>query len=143
MSKIFDDERYIKSNIEHTKLTIELLKEYENFFSIAVNKEGIEFNPKLPEEIISTFSLFTVLAIHNYTFETLQTKDDYITIEAGFGKDNIASTLTIPYGAILQIIVDDMIILTNPTASLTKNFASQKIISRNSFKLNPNNKRFF
>ena len=143
MSKIFEDDRYIDSVVNHIQHTIKLLKEYKMFFSIAVNKEAIDFNPPLPDDIISTFSPFTVLAVHNYTFDTLEVLDDTLVIEAGFGKENIGSVLTIPLGAILQIIVDDMIILSNPSASFNKNFHSQKTISKNSFKQNPNNSRFF
>jgi hypothetical protein len=143
MSKIFEDDRYIESIVNHIQETIRLLQEYNSFFSIAVNKDGIEFNPPLPEDIVSNFSPFTILAIHNYTFDTLEIIDDKIRIEAGFGSENIGSVLTIPCCAILQIIVDEMIILSNPSAPLTQNFSVPKIVSKNSFKQNPNNKRFF
>jgi hypothetical protein len=143
MSKIFENESFIQSNITHIKATIRLLQENREFFSIAVNKEGIEFDPKLPEEIMSGFGPFTVFALHNYTFDSIAIEDDYISFEAGFGSENIASRLNIPLCAILQIIVDDMVILSNPTASLPSNFLSSKTVSKNAFKFNPNNKNFF
>jgi hypothetical protein len=143
MLKIIDDQRYLDSVTKHIKLTISLLQENKQFFSLAVNKEGITFEPNLPEDILSNFSPFTVLALHNYTFDSLHIGEDTISFEAGFGKENIPSVLTIPYCAILQVVVEDMVILSNPAASLNKNFLNQKNMSRNAFQLNPNNEKFF
>jgi len=143
MGKIFENEDFINSNVNHIKLTINLLKERNEFFSIAVNREGVSFDPPLPEEIMSSFGPFTIFALHNYTFDSVNMIDDKIQFEAGFGSENVGSILTLPLCAILQIIVDDMIILSNPTASFPANFVSSNTVSKNAFKLNPNNKKFF
>jgi hypothetical protein len=143
MLKIIDDERYLDSVREHIQLTLKLLKESKQFFSIAVNKEGIKFDPELPEELMSNFSPFTVLSLHNYTFDSLEMLEDHIVFEAGFGKENLASTLQIPYCAILQVVVDDIVILSNPAASLSKNFTDHVATSANVFKSNPNNFHLF
>ena len=82
----------------------------------------------------------------NYTFESIILHDEYIEFEAGFGKDNAGSIVTIPYVYIFQIIVDESVLSINPSATIINskndNKISQKQKSINAFKLNPKNKKF-
>lgn len=130
---------------------IEYLINNDQEFSITANIKGASFNPQIPETISQNFSKFTLFALMNYTFETLELHETHIKFEAGFGSENFGSVVTIPLHAIFQIVVDESILFINPTATVEKYFIKkksaeeldQKSRSLNAFKLNTNNKNLF
>lgn len=130
---------------------IEYLINKEEQFSVTANIKGVMFEPQVPESIASHFSQFTLFALMNYTYETLELSEDSISFEAGFGPENFGSLVTIPLGAIFQIIVDDSILFLNPVATVDEHFQNTKQLensnqqerSLNAFKLNKKNEDLF
>jgi len=107
------------------KQIIEYLQDNSEGFSITANIQGVSFEPELPAPISQNFAQFTLFTLANYTFESLQIEDDYITFEAGFGEENFGSFCTIPYFAIFQISMEGSILHINPTATIQKYFLDE------------------
>lgn len=129
---------------------IEYLLNKDEEFSVTANIKGVDFNPAIPESIAKHFSRFTLFALMNYTYETLELTEENISFEAGFGQENFVSTVTIPLNAIFQIVIDESILYINPTATIDKHFEriedkniDQKTRSMNAFKMNKSNKELF
>lgn len=131
---------------------IEYLINKDEEFSVTANIKGVKFEPSIPESISKHFSQFTLFALMNYTYDTLQLSEEDISFEAGFGPENFVSTVTIPLEAIFQIIIDDSILFLNPAATVDEHFKlvkekkenlNQEQRSLNAFKLNKNNQDLF
>jgi hypothetical protein len=130
---------------------IEFLIDKDQEFSITANIKGVGFDPQIPEVISDNFPPFTLFALANYTYETIELTEDYIQFEAGFGAENFGSLVTIPLYCIFQIIVDESILLLNPTATVDKFFRRPKVEnlnkidqqtrSMNAFTMNVKNKK--
>lgn len=131
----------------------EYLINKDEYFSITANINGVSFNPEIPQSIKEQFSAYTLFSLMNYTYDTVVLTQDDISFEAGFGSENFGSKVTIPLNAIFQVIVDESILLINPTATIEKHFAKkeeeelenldQKSRSLNAFKMNNKNKNLF
>ncbi len=127
---------------------IHYLLEHNEEFSVTANINGVNFNPAIPESIRSNFSKFTMFALNNYTYSTIIVSNDYISFEAGFGEENFGSTVTVPFYAVFQLVINDSILFVNPTATVDKYFLKEKISkeenqqsrSRKAFSMNPKNK---
>jgi stringent starvation protein B len=121
---------------------IEYLLNKDEQFSVTANINGVSFDPAIPESIAKNFSRFTLFALMNYTYETLQLTEENISFEAGFGQENFVSTVKVPLNAIFQIVVDESILYINPTATIDAHFdkredsTDQKTRSMNAFKMN-------
>ncbi len=127
---------------------IEYLLNKDQEFSVTANIKGVRFDPAIPAAIAKNFSQFTLFSLMNYTYETLELTEENIKFEAGFGQENFASTVTIPLGAIFQIVVDESILYINPTATVSKFFERKEdqdpaTRSLNAFKMNKKNKDLF
>jgi len=119
-------------------------------FSITANIAGVEFNPPIPESISKNFQHFTLFALANYTYSTIELTDTHISFETGFGAENFGSVVTIPLYAVFQIVIDESILFLNPTATVDKYFEKKEVEledsedqetrSRNAFTLNKKNK---
>ena len=85
----------------------------ERNFGILCKIEEVSFHPELPEDINSEFRPLTLFFLAGYTFETARIENDTLIFEAGFGKDNIGSLVTVPLLSILQVIIDETPVLIN------------------------------
>jgi stringent starvation protein B len=107
----------------------------------------VKFEPSLPKPILDSFSDFTMFALVNYTFSTIDIQNNTISFEASFGRENFICSVSVPFFAIFQIIVDGSILCLNPTAKVDKFFQDTKATkqeqqqrSKNAFIFNPTNK---
>lgn len=134
---------------EYKDLTSQQLKELLDFlvfknvdFGLTANISGMTFTPEIPHEIKKNFTKYTLFTLANYTLESLQLHDKYLTFEAGFGAQNFGSICQVPYYSIFQVNIDNVILFLNPTATVDRYFMSEeeelKQIekSRSAFKLN-------
>ena len=145
---VVEDINYRNLVEEQIQEIIHYLLEHNEEFSITANISGVDFNPKIPETIYKTFSKFTMFTLSNYTYTTIVVSEDYISFEAGFGGENFGATVTIPFYAIFQLVINDSILFVNPTATVEKYFLKsskdekkgQQERSRNAFSMNPKNK---
>lgn len=129
----------------HAKDVIEHLIKRGTAFSILCNIKKISFEPMLPElERLPQFSLFVLVG---YTFESIEVGKDYLQFEAGFGKNNEGSFVTVPFSTIVRIaLYNDMniqenILFTNVLASFddTKHSNNGVADSMRAFLQNPEN----
>ncbi|MDD2697887.1 MAG: hypothetical protein PHF17_03695 [Arcobacteraceae bacterium] len=134
---------------EYRDITTKQIKELLSFlatnneeFGLTANLNGITFTPDIPQTIKKHFTKYTLFSLANYTLESLELHDSYITFEAGFGEENFGSVCRIPYYAIFQVSIDNSILYINPTATVEKYFMSEEEEltqlerSRSAFKLN-------
>ncbi len=146
---ILEDVNYRKMMEKQIKDIIVYLLKQDEEFSLTANIKGVQFNPKIPSIISDGFSKFTMFTLSGYTYSTITVSNDYISFEAGFGEENFGSLVTVPFYAIFQLVINDSILLVNPTATVDKYFLeenqgnneenSQKR-SKNAFSMNPKNK---
>ena len=146
---VLEDINYRKLMESQIQEIIHYLLEHNEEFSVTANIKGTNFNPDIPQPIKDNFSQFTMFTLANYTYSTIVVSHDSISFEAGFGEENFGSTVTIPFHAIFQLVVNDSILFVNPTATVEKYFLeeninnsedNQKNRSRNAFSMNPKNK---
>ena len=147
---VLEDIKYRNLMEKQIQDIIHYLIEHNEEFSITANITAINFNPDIPTTISQNFSKFTMFALSNYTYTTIVVSDSYISFEAGFGEENFGSTVTIPFYAIFQLVINDSILFINPTATVEKYFLEenneidkelkQKERSKKAFSMNPNNK---
>lgn len=137
----------IIENIEYKNLVSSQIKDTMEFllkkgqeFAITANIDAIKFNPELPDATKSQLSKFSLFVLANYTYSTVTLYESTLTFEAGFGSENFGSTVTIPYHAVFQIVVDESILFVNSVATVDKFNKDTKEKSLNVFKNNPNNK---
>lgn len=149
MINIFKDREFGEMLAEYGLDLINLFVASKTPFAILCNLNEVEFKPDLPNEIASTFRPLTLFAIEGYTLST--TKVDWengsISFEAGFGKNNIASIVTVSAAAVMNIAVDDTVVFINPTATQKRTKKVQSDASEEkslkSFLNNPENSKFF
>ena len=121
---------------KHAKEILFALLEKNEPFAILAHLAAISFNPALPEHITSQFTDAIMFAIANYTLESSYINENNFIFEAGFGKENIGSVVTVPIDNIIQITQEEVPLFINVAATLPK----QK--PKNPFALNPRNKKF-
>ncbi len=134
----------------HTIEVIELLFEENVEFTILTNINKVKFDPPLPDNMVKSFRPITPFVLANYTFKSARIDENTLCFEAGFGKDNIGSFVSVDIGAILQIIVQDMPILINMSLEDEKESPKESIKeesngvdkSMKAFLSNPKNKNF-
>jgi len=131
-----DKNKFIQIKKEHAKEVLYLLLDSKEEFSIIAYLKDISFNPTLPTHIMKNFDDAILFILANYTLQTAHIKDDNLIFEAGFGKENFGSIVTIPLTNITQIIKNNTPLFVNPFANtITKN-------PKNPFLQNPKNKKF-
>lgn len=143
MSNFFSDDEFVDLMKAHVRENIELMLDKGTFFSILVNILEVEFEPKLPENITSSFKPITLFALAGYSYESIEIQEDYLVFEAGFGSDNFGSIVQVPYNCIIQMLIDDTPIFINLSRKLDKDKQHTKIErSKNIFLSNPENQKF-
>jgi len=118
---LLNNNGFIRLMEEHSTRLIDFLLENEIEFGILCNLADVEFVKKLPDEIFSTFKPLTLFMIAGYTFQSAFINDDEeLEFEAGFGRDNFGTTVLVPVGSILQILVNETVIYVNLTATIKR-----------------------
>jgi len=142
ISNVINNNEYKQMVAQQIREVLDHLLIVNQEFAITANIKGVSFNPKLPTPISEVLAPFSLFVLSNYSYESLVINEDNIQFEAGFGKENFGSVVTIPFNAIFQIIVEESILFINPTATLDADFVNidQKQKSLNAFKLNNKNK---
>jgi hypothetical protein len=92
----------------------------EQEFNLTANIRVVEFDPVIPDAIAKNFQPFTLFALANYTYSTIELTDTHISFETGFGAENFGSVVTIPLYALFQVVVDESILFLNPSATVEK-----------------------
>jgi hypothetical protein len=124
---------------KHAKEILSFLLEIQKPFNILCNLNGVNFNPKLPKDISEMFKDVIIFALANYTLESAYIENDNLIFEAGFGKENFGSVVTVPIENIIQIMEEETPLFINITATFIK---KQEKEVKNPFMLNPRNKKF-
>jgi len=106
---IFEKESYRELVIKNCYNTLEFLLKEDLDFAIASFTDVIEFNPKIPKEIIE-FDESALFIIANYTKSSSTLTKTHFTFEAGFGEENFGSILSIPLEAIMQIFLGEEVL---------------------------------
>lgn len=142
LESVLKDKNFSKLMKKHIFECIDYLLKEKISFSIVVNLEFVKFDPELPDEIKKKFGKNILFTLAGYTFESARLESDLLSFEAGFGANDYASTLFIPLGAIIQIVLEDTPILLNFSIHSEKNIDEKSGIekSKQLFASNPNNK---
>ena len=131
-----DKNKFIQIKKEHAKEILYLLLDSKEEFSIVAYLKAISFNPTLPKHIMENFEEAILFILANYTLQSAHIKDDTLIFEAGFGKDNFGSEVSIPLANIIQIIQNNTPLFINPFANIITESP------KNPFLQNPKNKKF-
>ena len=113
LEKLVEEKHFAQLMKRHLEELIVLLFEKEQNFGVLCKIEDISFNPELPEEMFAEFRPLTLFFLAGYTFETAKIEDGFLIFEAGFGRENFGSVVSVPLLSILQVIVDDTPIMIN------------------------------
>ncbi|NPA74272.1 MAG: hypothetical protein GXO12_06120 [Epsilonproteobacteria bacterium] len=82
-------------------------------FSVLTSLSNISFEPVLPEHITKDFKPITLFTLAGYTYDSARIENNILSFEAGFGRENIGSFVSVPLYAILQIIIENTPIFIN------------------------------
>ena len=141
MKKLLQKKEFQEILANSTMEVMNYLLENNQHFSILCQLDGVSFNPPLPEEIASSLTDVTIFTLSGYTFDSaFLGADGTITFEAGFGKENFGSIVTVNAKRIIQILIGNDPIFLNITATI------EKVEEKNSFDVfsnNPKNQKFF
>ena len=141
MTKLLYNQKYKQLLIKQLKEQILFFLGNNVDFSIVVNMDsGIDFNPPLPDEIVSGFREFTLFTISGYTFKSAYIENDTFIFEAGFGPENIGAVVYIDLDRILQLVIGETPVFINVTATIEK---TQPKSSFEVFASKNKNKKFF
>ena len=99
--------------IKHCDEVLVYLFDKDIEFSILTSLANITFDPPLPEYITADFKPITLFTLAGYTYESARVDDDILSFEAGFGRENFGSLVSVPLYAILQIIIENTPIFIN------------------------------
>ncbi|WP_169754174.1 hypothetical protein [Campylobacter curvus] len=145
IEEILDDEKFALLMKMHVYECIDFLLQRNINFSIMANLPLVSFEPELPAEIKAGFNMPVIIfTLAGYTFESTRLSEDSISFEAGFGAQDYASLVSLPLGAIVQILVENSPILVN--FSIHKSKTAHKDHTKKSisaFMSNPQNKDIF
>lgn len=89
-------------------------------FGVITNVSKVRFEPPLPENVRKKFQPLTLFALDGYTLSTVKLNDGTLSFEAGFGEGDFASLVSVPTGAILQIIIGDTPVFLNMAIETTQ-----------------------
>ncbi len=143
LNTIINNDEYRALSKKQIKEVIQLLLKNNQEFAVTANVKGISFEPPLPTSILDKLSTFSLFVLSNYTYSTIQLNNDYLTFEAGFGKENFGAQVKIPLLAVFQIIIGESILYINSIAT-SDNFVQKEELVKKSidvFKNNPKNKK--
>lgn len=130
----------------HISETIEYLFNKNQEFALACEVRYITFSPELPSDIKESFDDTVLFILSGFTYESAQLEKGYFSFEAGFGRDNFGSVVSVPMLAIKQIFVGDnpiVINLANPVIEneKKKEVSASKKSSMEALLNNPENKK--
>ena len=126
IKKLIHSKEYREITSRQVKELLIFLATKNEEFGLTANLNGVTFTPDIPQTIKRHFTKFTLFALANYTLESLEIHDHFITFEAGFGSENFGSICKIPYHAIFQLSVDNSILFINPTATIDDYFMNEE-----------------
>lgn len=149
LNDLLNDDGFCLLMKMHIYEVIEFLLRDGTPFEVAAYPNLISYDPELPEHIKLhlTSERLTLFALAGYTFESAVLTSDMLRFEAGFGKADFPSTVSMPLSAIAQILVEKHPILVN--FSVYKQAKNQEVQPKESessfsiFKNNPLNSGFF
>ena len=90
---------------KHAKEVILYLVSQNIHFSVQCNNAMVQFDPILPDEISQHFHPIIDFILAGFTFESIEIWENGMSFEAGFGKENFSSLVTIPFSSIIQISI--------------------------------------
>jgi len=134
---IIQDNTFRQIKIKHANEILTHLLELNEPFSVLCVREGINFNPLLPEKITENFTDVILFSLANYTLRSAFLENGQLIFEAGFGEENFGSVVSVPIENIIQITQEETPLFINVSATLPK---TQK--PKNPFAINPRNKKF-
>lgn len=143
---LLEDQIFVKLMKVHIHECLELLFNKGVHFSVLTNLEMVKFDPILPYEIMKDIRPVAAFTLAGYTYESSVLTQDILKFEAGFGKENIGSVVTVPLGAILQVVVSNMPILVNASVPTKERDDKRKQYIKKSTEAllsNPKNKKLF
>jgi len=142
MTKLLYNQKYRELLVKQLKEQIIFFLSNDIDFSVVVNMDsGIDFNPPLPDDIVSSFREFTLFTISGYTFKSAYVENNTFIFEAGFGADNIGAVVYIDIDRILQLVRGETPVFINVTASVEKDIQVKN--SFDVFASKEKNKKFF
>lgn len=149
LNSIIEDVKFAEVMQQNIQNLIMYLFERDQNFGVLCKLEHTRFEPELPEYISSEFRHMTLFYLAGYTFESANIIDDELVFEAGFGAENFGSIVSVPIGAIMQVIVEDTPILINisnyqktEVKTISKDALQGVQNSMASFLSNPENSKF-
>ncbi len=110
---IVSNKNFRKMMLEHSSEVIEYLFDENIEFSILTSLANITFDPPLPEYITADFKPITLFTLAGYTYDSARLDSEILSFEAGFGRENFGSLVSVPLYAILQIIIENTPIFIN------------------------------
>ena len=128
LENIITNDNFQKLMEKHSQDIIEYLLNNKAEFSVLCNIEATTFEPQLPEHIVTNLNPITLFTIENYTFESAKIDKDNFYFEAGFGRENFGSLVTVPLYAIAHIIVSESVLYINLTSSIAKKLEVENIV---------------
>jgi len=141
MKKFFSDSDFVELMENHVRECMSLIMQKNQYFSILVNIHEVSFEPSLPEHIMKELKPITRFMITNYAYESAEFRKDVLSFETGFGTENIGSVVSVPYSAIIQVLLDETPLFINLSRKLNIQKIQNKIErSKNIFLSNPKNK---
>ena len=134
VDKILKDDKFIAASSANIGAVLDYVLGLGYGFGIVARMDQIKFDPPLPEEILKSFKMPAIfLQLEEYTLSSAHLSKDELVFEAGFGPQDFASTLSVPFYAVLQIVVDGKPIAVNfsqPESEWLKREKSRKIFSK-------------
>ncbi len=133
----------------HCEELISYLFDEDMEFSILTSLSNITFEPPLPEYITKEFKPITLFTLAGYTYESSRLDEGILSFEAGFGRENFGSLVSVPLYAILQVIIENTPIFINlatppdPEKKVKKSKDKKEGVQKSMdiFLSNPNNKK--
>ena len=112
---LLKDDEFAEMLCDHAADTIDFLLEKEQPFGILCDLNAVEFDPPLSNDLVATFKPLTLFLLSGYTLESadIEEEDLSLVFEAGFGTENIASVVSVPIDAVVQIVLDESVIFVN------------------------------
>lgn len=147
-NKLFESQIYRSIMADHIGNIISAMLDNNMEFRILCHKENISFEPELPDRITNTMGDMTLFDISNYSFESAVLTSGEFHFGAGFGSENIGTTVSIPILSIAQIFLGEIPIVLNFTTQNKeedKEIAEEEMVDRkidnsmNALLNNPNN----
>jgi len=139
----FNSSEYREIQERHLFETVDFLLENGIEFAIVAEVKYIDFNPPLPKELYEMLQELSLFILSGYTFESAEVDSSNLKFEAGFGKENFGSILSMPLLAIKQIIVGEYPIAINIAKPMLKKRKIDTSFSMEALLKNPENFKLF